>query len=225
MTTQEFSNEFDILYNNIMSNQAPGLNEYEKSVFLTQAQESLVISLYNGNSPLAESFESSEELRRYLDSLIKTAELKQVEGSDIKLSEFSSFYNLPDDILFITYEVVLLNNSSCSCKNKYIKVVPVKQDDLHHTISNPFKTFGENRILRLDNGKSSVELLSEYDINKYIIRYISKPSPIIITDLNEFYPELSINGISNTTECQLNSALHGEILRRAVELAKSSYVK
>ena len=41
MTIQEFSNEFDILYNNSMSNAAPGLNEYEKSVFLTQAQESL----------------------------------------------------------------------------------------------------------------------------------------------------------------------------------------
>ena len=38
----EFSNEFDVLYNNIMSNAAPGLNEYEKSVFLTKAQEEIV---------------------------------------------------------------------------------------------------------------------------------------------------------------------------------------
>lgn len=37
MTLQEFSDEFDVLYNNIMSNQAPGLDEYEKSVFLTKA--------------------------------------------------------------------------------------------------------------------------------------------------------------------------------------------
>lgn len=37
MTLQEFSDEFDVLYNNITSNQAPGLNEYEKSVFLTKA--------------------------------------------------------------------------------------------------------------------------------------------------------------------------------------------
>ena len=36
MTTQEFSNEFDVLYNNA-GNQAPGLDEYEKSVFLTKA--------------------------------------------------------------------------------------------------------------------------------------------------------------------------------------------
>lgn len=42
MTTQEFSNEFDVLYNNIMSNQAPGLDEYEKSVFLTKAQSEIL---------------------------------------------------------------------------------------------------------------------------------------------------------------------------------------
>ena len=43
MTNQEFSDQFDLLYN-ITSNQAPGLDEYEKSVFLTTAQE--VIKAY-----------------------------------------------------------------------------------------------------------------------------------------------------------------------------------
>ena len=47
MTTQEFSNEFDVLYNNIMSNQAPGLDEYEKSVFLTKAQSEILINYFN----------------------------------------------------------------------------------------------------------------------------------------------------------------------------------
>ena len=42
MDIKEFSNEFDVLYNNIMSNQAPGLDEYEKSVFLTKAQNELI---------------------------------------------------------------------------------------------------------------------------------------------------------------------------------------
>ena len=37
MKSEEFNNQFDVLYNNITSNQAPGLNEYEKSVFLTKA--------------------------------------------------------------------------------------------------------------------------------------------------------------------------------------------
>ena len=42
MTTQEFSDQFDVLYNNIGSDQAPGINEYEKSVFLTKAEKQLV---------------------------------------------------------------------------------------------------------------------------------------------------------------------------------------
>ena len=37
MTKEEMSNEFDILYNQVNSNQAPGVDEFEKSVFLTKA--------------------------------------------------------------------------------------------------------------------------------------------------------------------------------------------
>lgn len=47
MTNQEFSNEFDVLYNNITSNQSPGLDEYEKSVFLTKAQDEVVKAYFN----------------------------------------------------------------------------------------------------------------------------------------------------------------------------------
>jgi hypothetical protein len=38
MTNAEFSNEFDVYYNSITSNQAPALDEYEKSVYLNKAQ-------------------------------------------------------------------------------------------------------------------------------------------------------------------------------------------
>lgn len=48
MTTEEFDREFDLLYNNIMSNTAPSIDWYEKSVFLTKAQEEVVAALYNG---------------------------------------------------------------------------------------------------------------------------------------------------------------------------------
>ena len=37
MTAQEFSDQFDVFYNNLNSNQAPGLDEYEKSVLITRA--------------------------------------------------------------------------------------------------------------------------------------------------------------------------------------------
>lgn len=47
MTNPEFSAEFDVLYNNITSNQAPGLDEYEKSVFLTKAQDEILKAYFN----------------------------------------------------------------------------------------------------------------------------------------------------------------------------------
>ena len=38
MTAVEMHQQFELLYNNIISNQAPGLNSYEISQFLTKAQ-------------------------------------------------------------------------------------------------------------------------------------------------------------------------------------------
>lgn len=81
MTTQEFSDQFDVLLNssfiaNDFGEQSDKidiqLDEYEKSVFLTQAQEQLVINLYNGRNIEGLSFESAEESRRYLKELTKT---------------------------------------------------------------------------------------------------------------------------------------------------------
>lgn len=66
MTNLEFSAEFDVLYNNITSNQAPGLDEYEKSVFLTKAQDEILKAYFNpkGNK-LFEGFDDST--RRQID--------------------------------------------------------------------------------------------------------------------------------------------------------------
>ena len=77
MTLQELSVEFDILYNNISSNQAPGLSEYEKSVFLTQAMEAVILDLYKGTG--GDSFESTEELTRYLNTLVKTKSINVIK--------------------------------------------------------------------------------------------------------------------------------------------------
>lgn len=62
----EFSNEFNVLYNNITSNQAPGLDEYEKSVFLTKAQDEIVKAYFNPKTnKVQEGFDGNE--RRQID--------------------------------------------------------------------------------------------------------------------------------------------------------------
>lgn len=221
MTNQEFSNEFDILYNNIASSQAPGLNDYEKSVFLTSAQDALVLELITGKNLLGESFEKTEELREYLTDLVKTARLSPIEDSRVlKISDKSTMYTPPQDLWFIVYESVILDENELNCNNfNSIRVIPVTHDEYSKIKNNPFRRPERDRVLRL-NISNKIELVSKYKINDYTIRYISKLDPIILTDIEE--DGLSIKGETIETECKLNPALHEAILGRAVELAKAS---
>lgn len=223
MLNTEFENEFDILYNNIMSNQAPGIDVYEKSVFLTKAKEQLILSYYNGKNTYLESFEKTEEMRRYLSNIVKTAKLSPLQETpgNITLTENSEVFKLPGNLWFITYEAAKLDTNQGDCiDSKTIQVVPVTQDDLYRTLENPFKGAGLRRALRLDIGNNQVELISKYKIANYIVRYLEYISPIILTDLDE---GLSINGISEETECDLPEGLHRVVLELAVQLASNAY--
>ena len=84
MTNAEFSNQFDVLYNNIMSNQAPGLDEYEKSVFLTKAQNEIVLSYFNprGNKYI-EGFDGSEERQIDFSMLMRTSTVTSFSASSL----------------------------------------------------------------------------------------------------------------------------------------------
>lgn len=222
MTNEEFSNEFDTLVNSnstFSSTLTPlEFDEYEKSVFLTKAQESVVIALYKGTLT-GDSFEKTEELRRYLDSLVKTySTSEQVVGK--VLTSNSYLFNLPKDTWFITYEGVESKDKRLGCaKGSIMEVVPVTQDELHKTLRNPFRMPNERRVLRLDTEGNTVELISVYSIDKYWIRYLSKPDPIILIDLPE---GITINKEREATECKLNPAIHRVILEMAVSLALKS---
>lgn len=326
MINQEFSIEFDILYNNISSNKAPGLNEYEKSVFLTKAQEEIVTELYTGRNSTQNSFEETEELRKYLGSLLKTTRCDKaiVSGEEpihelvkeirhnlsniygfycevsvydathilllcthkdvtiqahtqdsqlipnlfnsnkyylfeipfsvfngqeltftIKLPEWifpekslssinpasitlvnknleplkdkSYFFTIPEDVMFITYEygkhLYVKNNIPYT---KEFLVYVTSQDELDKVYKNPFRGPSDTRVLRLDYDSSTIELISNNNIYSYNIKYIRKPNPIILADLEE---DLSINGQYKESECELDSSLHRIILERAVSLA------
>jgi hypothetical protein len=230
MTTEEFSNEFDTLLNSYSTIEAFGktpstveLDEYEKSVFLTKAQEEIVIDMYNGKNPFGDSFEKTEEIRRYLSTLIKTYTTTDKKVGYTGLSKSSVFFELPkDDLWFITYESVNLKDDGLGCMSgEDISVIPITQDEYHRIRKNPFRGTNERRALRLDLSDKVVEIVSKYNVESYLIRYLSRPAPIILTDLTD---NLSINGISVKTECELNPVIHRAILERAVKLAIISRV-
>lgn len=229
MTTEEFSNEFDTLLSSYSTIEAFGktpstieLDEYEKSVFLTNAQEEIVIGMYNGKNPFGDSFERTEEIRRYLSGLIKTYTTTDKKVGYTGLSKSSIFFELPDDLWFITYESVNLKDNGLGCMNgEDISVIPITQDEYHRIRKNPFRGTNERRVLRLDLSGKVVEIISKYNVERYLVRYLSRPAPIILTNLPD---NLSINDVNKKTECKLNPVIHRAILERAVKLAIMSRV-
>lgn len=223
MTVEEFSNEFDVLLQSHLNQQEYGnsdkisFNEYEKSVFLTKAQEEIVIELYNGKNSNEDSFEMTEEMRRYLSNLIITYYTDAKEEGIKGIDSSSVFFRLPIDLWFITYESATISSDTDKCINELVvPVIPIRQDEFHRMRKNPFRGSSKNRVLRLDTNDNIVELISNYNIDKYLVRYLAKPSPIIIEDLQE---GLKINNQSNKSECMLHTALHRLILDRAVRMA------
>lgn len=223
MTVEEFSNEFDTLLSSYSTRVSYGyspdfleFDEYEKSVFLTKAQEELVIESYTGKSITGESFEKTEEFRRYLSDLVNTKVLTDKLTEHVGLSKSSVFFELPDNVWFITYESVTLKDEKLGCSDgEEVIVIPITQDEFFRISKNPFRKPSKDKAIRLDIKDGIVEIVSNYNIEKYLVRYVEKPLPIILVDLQD----LSINGIKVKTECKLNPVIHREILERAVRLA------
>ena len=209
MTLTEFSVQFDILYNNISSNQAPGLTEYEKSVFLTQAQEALVLDLYKGTA--GDSFETTEEVTRYLSSLVTSKEDLTIKTKDKQsIVDISSL----TDLWFITYQSASI---TVDLNPRDVLVVPTKQDTLYKDLKNPFRRPNRNKILGISENNTII-LYSEYPITSYYLKYLKRPTPIILEDLDN---GLTIENVSSETECVLPESLHQQIILRAVQMAKA----
>lgn len=228
MNINEFSNQFDTLINAYSIAPKFGnvdnlaFDEYEKSVFLTNAQEEIIIDVYSGKNVFGDNFEKTEEVRRYLSELIETYETDSKVSGYKGISKNSVFYKIPEDVWFITYESATLQDDKLGCFNgEEALIVPVTQDDFYKVQKNPFRGPSKTRILRLDNKGSIIELVSEFNISRYFLKYITKPSPIILTNLND---GLSINGVNIETECKLNPVIHRAILDRAVQMAIQSRV-
>jgi hypothetical protein len=227
MTRENFSNGFDTLLNSYANAAQFGdahakadiaLDEYEKSLFLTQAQEEEVLSLYNGKNIDRESFEATEELRRYLAPLIEEAELHPIEttnGKPLGVDSNSKFFTLPEGLWFITYEAAIITDGKCEGTTT-LDVYPVRQDEYHKIKKNPFRGANDRRALRLDLSEGNVEIISKYGVTSYYVRYLRKLSPIVLID---FGSEISVNGKSEATDCELPDILHQRILERAVMLA------
>lgn len=239
ITADEWSNQFDVLYNNITSNQAPGLTEYEKSVFLTKAQDEIVKNYFTANSKgnnIQQGFDDSAKRQADFSNLLKVFESEEITDSNSKIDPRSITFKFPSDVFISINESIMVDGNL----GKIRQVIPLKYSDYVRLMSKPYKRPLKNQAWRLvvshsitRNSENSsvdtnriVEVITapgETTNITYTIRYIRKPIPIILTDLSE--EDLSIDGYNTIQNpvCELDPCVHQDILQRAVELGKIAW--
>ena len=232
MTNQEFKNEFNISYNAIASNSSPGIDDYELSVYLTKAQLEVIKNYYDPVSNRKQKgFENTEKRRRDLNQLVFDYKISSSFKTDQVIHKNSRFFTIPKDVFLIVNERVKIKSTNCF-NDTVVNVRPMSYDAFNIQIKNPFENPNHEVTWRLDLSNVGVdkvvEIVSPYnttDSLEYQMRYIKYPKPIIVTNLSVAFPSdnLTVDGISNETPCELNTEICREILDRAVELALADY--
>lgn len=242
MTIEDFSNTFDIFYNNLMSDRAPEVNDYEKSMLLTLAQEDIVKELYN------KAFEGSEQSRRALDALLIRELLDPVkDNSDEKIYGAKmrrTVFDLPEKLWYILRETVRVAEDGSCLYGNYIMVRPERLDDLTYDLGNPFRGPSSGHLaIRLDIGGDrntrSVEIITRDKIDKYSLTYLRRPRPILLADFSDesVYDQIHIRGVDTfkkdvdsydqtdlkSEPCELSETIQMDIVTKAVMFAKAAF--
>lgn len=184
MTASEFSQEFDILYNNIASNQAPGLTEYEKSVFLTKAQDEIIKNYFTGK-PNGNKYQEGVEdsAKRYSDfsCLITVANITQTTEQINTIDSRGIIIRLPDNLMISLNEKFTVKFNLMSKTNQIIKVlsnntyqvVPITLAEYQKLMSKPSGDPLKRQVWKLmgnsNSGNGSIEIIPHWRDVSYIL--------------------------------------------------------
>lgn len=247
MTNEEFSNAFDTLlnsYNNKVqfgdtsSRGDVNLDEYEKSLFLTQAQDA-ILKEYFGMEDRTISIDDASRRQMDFSNLIEVSKIN-LKGNTVTnatgIDDRSIFIKVPGtpdkskQVLFILNESITVAGSP----KKQYQILPLSYTEYTRLMSRayqyPLKRQCWRLINKTDTGTAytkTVELIlnsaiphgvdTELNAVDYKIRYVRRPKPIILEGVPE--ANLQIEGYTEETECELDPIIHQDILNKAFQLA------
>lgn len=122
-------------------------------------------------------------------------------------------------------DVLFILNEKMTIGSKTYVVVPISYLEYDREMSKPYAQPLKKQAWRLfQNQGTGFDMYSELIPNvnlagstiEYKIRYVRRPRPIVLEDMPN---DLTVDGESNETSCELNPILHIDILNKAVELA------
>lgn len=163
MTTPEFSNEFDILFNNISSNSSPGIDEYEKSVFLTKAQKQMVRYYFEAMlNKTNKGFDQSEKRQYDFSSLIKNQELTCLDELSSKhfgnpmIKDMDKFDNRSFSYISPVDLFLTINEQLTDVSGRVYTVLPINYIEYNRLMSKPYGYPIKRQAWRLNTSRQDL---------------------------------------------------------------------
>lgn len=227
LTANEMRYESKLIFESIVSGDAPGYTAREWSELLTQAQEFEIKDIIN------KGFDNNEENRKSIDRLI--IDNKIVTGANITSGPLPNSYrvDVPVDYYHILNKYA--NLAKASIDYNTIKIIPISHKAYKSNINSPYKkpyvdsNNNEGLVWELVYNKSTsttvrqimIIIPSGYTLEDVVFDYIKNPQPIIVPFA---YTSGTIEGLDLTTktaglDCELSSIVQREIVKRAADLA------
>lgn len=213
---------FNLQYNNIFSNQAPGLEDFELSMYLNMAHVE-IIDEYSNNLDLFEKYRSV--LSGYIyDDVIPNVSAPYSGPNDPNISKGSTrgidyqLFEFSEDYWRILKEYAITNSNQLG-----IPIKPIKYDEFNTMCQNPYKRPNGLKGWRLDinydpntDSKRDVKIFfkkvddDDY-IKEYRVVYLVTPDKFDLE--SDVIPKTLIN----------NLFLTEKIINRSVEFATRDY--
>jgi hypothetical protein len=222
MTYKELSDAFDVYSNRYAEAKQDRLmffDEYEKSLFLTQAADEIV-------KELLPFYDRNEKIKKQLLPITTSAVVSIATGiSDVYRTNLTSLlYELPANVLYVVVE--FLKDPTGVILDR---ITPIGDDEIAYSIDSPFRcSVSRHSAYRgsLSIGdKDYAEIITNVPSSaspKYFLKYIEETPSFIVTDT---LLDASIKGVSTNSDITLEAPLqmlHNKILNRAILIGYES---
>lgn len=241
MTCEGLSDALDVLLNShaakawfgdSVSGTSIQLDEFEKSVLLTMAQDDIVRSTFDARLNVqGQGFDNSERRQAEFSHLVVVANAYAASGTT--LDSRGMLYSLSQDPLFVLNEVFIVTRDGQT--RRYV-IVPIHYREYDRVMSKAYTQPNKKQAWRIFHSASGYDMLSEivpsqavYDsihdtynpaTATYRVQYVRYPDPIVVAALPS---GLDVRGQSTqSVNLPLSDAMYTDILNRAVEIAMTT---
>lgn len=209
MELTEISDRIDVMLNAF---ELPiEIDEYEKSIYLTKAQQVIY-------RQLCDAFEIDGNIHHYLQPFLKdfatTYPVEIVEKEHLIKNAVSIV--VPSDIFRIVLEKAYIASTDTQFNNREVKILKSRLSEIPYKEDNPFRKPNEKEILRIADVNESEDLFElilpdNSELIRYQCRYLPLVDPIILEALPDGLT------IDNQTG-PLNSLFDDEVIEQIIEL-------